>query len=652
MGKIIQFQYGDDGFDTTKVETQNFKLVNMSIEDIYTHNKFPSTQNRILKTIFTNDTYKKLSSQKDKLNERIQNEIYSMIDSRNMVVEKIFNNLNENKIHCPIHFDNIINNVKNQFYLEENSLVDITPYDYFVMIDSYWNKINSYNYNKPNELFKILFYYHLAPNQILINKRFNNKSITYLLELILKYYKSSIVAPGEMVGMIAAQSIGEPTTQMTLNTFHFAGVASKSNVTRGVPRIEECLSLTENIKNPSITIYLKPEEQTSAEKAQELKYNLEYTKIKDITKNVAIYFDPDNFTTLIEEDLSIMSQYKQFAEMMEGTFENVESETSKWVIRFEFDKEEMLDRNISIDDVHYAIQNGYKDKVNCVYSDYNSDKLIFRIKIEEPSRNKKKIVQENLDQSDEIYMLQNIQETILNNVIIKGIKNISKVNLRKITNTKILENGNYNNIETWVLDTVGTNLIETLSLDGIDNSRTISNDIMETYKVLGIEAARQTILNEILEVIQFDGTYINYHHVSMLADRMTTNKKLVSIFRHGINNDDIGPIAKASFEETPEMFIRAAKHGELDLMTGVSSNIMCGQEGYFGTNCFQVLLDINKMNKIGDIKINEQINIENSLNLEDNTDPCSKNNIIINDAVENITGTNTGDIDDDYDIGL
>jgi DNA-directed RNA polymerase II subunit RPB1 len=645
MGKIIQFEYGDDGFDTTKVETQNFKLVNMSIEDIYAHNKFPSTQNRILKTIFTTDTYKKLSSQKIKLNERIEYEINYMIESRNIVIEKIFNNLNENKIYSPIHFDNIITNVKNQLYLQENSLVDITPYDYFILLDNYWNKINSYKYNKPTELFKILFYFYLSPNQILINKRFNKNSVTYLLELILKYYKSSIVAPGEMVGMIAAQSIGEPTTQMTLNTFHFAGVASKSNVTRGVPRIEECLSLTENIKNPSITIYLKPEEQTSAEKAQELKYNLEYTKVKDITKNVSIYFDPDNFSTLIEADLPLIAQYKQFIEMMDDTIEVPDDETSKWVIRFEFDKEEMLDRNISIDDVHYAIQNGYKDKVNCIYSDYNSDKLIFRIKIEDFNR-KKKNIQENLDQSDEIYMLQNIQESILNNIIIKGIKNISKVNLRKITDTRVMENGNFNNIETWVLDTIGTNLIETLSLDGIDNSRTISNDIMETYKVLGIEAARQTILNEILEVIQFDGTYINYHHVSMLADRMTTNKKLVSIFRHGINNDDIGPIAKASFEETPEMFIRAAKHAELDNMRGVSANVMCGQLGYFGTSSFQIVLDVNKTQYLTSKILKEKQDIE--FEIPNPNDKCSISNIEVKYNIDKNKGIPIPNEDFDY----
>ena len=93
-----------------------------------------------------------------------------------------------------------------------------------------------------------------------------------LLEQIKLKYKQSIIQPGEMVGLIAAQSIGEPTTQMTLNTFHFAGISSKSNVTRGVPRIEELLSLTDKLKNPSLTIYMHPEDETENEKAFELNY--------------------------------------------------------------------------------------------------------------------------------------------------------------------------------------------------------------------------------------------------------------------------------------------------------------------------------------------------------------------------------------------
>ena len=161
-----------------------------------------------------------------------------------------------------------------------------------------------------------------------------------------------------------------------------------------------------------------------------------------------------------------------------------------------------------------------------------------------------------------------------------------------------MEDGSFTKKETWVLDTVGTNLMHLLSLTDIDVTRTYTNDIQEIYRVLGIEAARQSILNEISEVIEFDSTYINYHHLGMLCDRMTCNDAMVSIFRHGINNDNIGPIAKASFEETPEMFLNAARHAELDTMRGVSANVMCGQEGYFGTSAFQVILDYDKITQL------------------------------------------------------
>ena len=159
---------------------------------------------------------------------------------------------------------------------------------------------------KPTELFKVLWYYYLSPKNLLVVHKFNKKGVTLLLENLIYNYKKAIICPGEMVGMVAAQSIGEPTTQMTLNTFHFAGVASKSNVTRGVPRIEEILSLSENPKKPSICIYLKEEEQEDQERAQELKYMLEYTSLRDVTKSVSICFDPNVNSTLIDEDKEIL----------------------------------------------------------------------------------------------------------------------------------------------------------------------------------------------------------------------------------------------------------------------------------------------------------------------------------------------------------
>jgi len=137
---------------------------------------------------------------------------------------------------------------------------------------------------------------------------------------------------------------------------------------------------------------------------------------------------------------------------------------------------------------------------------------------------------------------------------------------------------------------------------------------------------------------------------------MTTNCKLVSIFRHGINNDHIGPIAKASFEETPEMFLKAARHAQLDHMRGVSANVMCGQEGYFGTGSFQVVLNVEEMSKLTEKimeETSEEEKIEQMFGVMDNPDdPCSTTNLTIQTNVANISEKNLGDIDDDYNPGF
>ena len=221
--------------------------------------------------------------------------------------------------------------------------------------------------------------------------------------------------------------------------------------------------------------------------------------------------------------------------------------------------------------------------------------------------------------------------------------------IRKVTNSLYYDNGQYKPRNIWVLDTVGTNLADMLAEDGIDASNTITSDIQETFRTLGIEAARQCILNELEEAIGFDGTYIDMHHLTMLADRITATKKMVSVFRHGINNDNIGPIAKACFEETPEMFLRAARHGEMDLMTGVSSNIMVGQEGYYGTGAFQILLNIKKLSELKEKTLTVEDDIDSLLTIDNPTDFCSKDKIKIESEFDNNIKS-SGFIPDDYNI--
>ena len=451
----------------------------------------------------------------------------------------------------------------------------------------------------------------------------------------------------------------------TLNTFHFAGVASKSNVTRGVPRIEEILSLSASLKNPSLTVFLKPEDETDKEKASIIQYMLEHTKLKEIVKSIEICFDPDDLHTLIAEDKNTMAQYKEFedmvAECMEGSGAAAQDETekSKWIIRMILDPETMLEKNITMNDVNFTLNNTYKDEVSCVYSDYNADKLVFRIRMNNiinnsSGRSQKKIKLNPLDQSDQIYLLKNFQDTLLNNIVLRGVKNIDKVILRKIKDNLVENAGTYVKRDVWVLDTIGTNMLDVLGLDYIDPNRTYSNDIIEIYNILGMEAARQALYNELADVLEFDGAYVNAHHMTLLCDRMTFSHKMISIFRHGINNDDIGPIAKASFEETPEMFLKAARHAELDTMRGISANVMCGQEGLFGTAAFQVVLDINEMINLDEKykyeykSVEEQIESQLFTGLETTDEPCSVKNLTINTNISNIQMTEMGVVDDEY----
>ncbi len=656
--RIIQFSYGDDGIDTVRVENQLLPLVSMSLEEIYVHYHIPNENdsNNVFMITYTKGASERMKKQSNDLLVKTKSYIDYMIEMREKIVSNVFKNMDGKMVHIPVSFQTIIANIQGLQNINKNSMVDITPLEAFTLIENNFNKLEQLYYAKPTELFKVMYYYYLSPKELLVVKRFNRKTLIALLEMITSIYKNAIVAPGEMVGLIAAQSIGEPTTQMTLNTFHFAGVASKSNVTRGVPRIEEILSLSENPKNPSVNIYLPKDQEGSRESAQQFIPLIEYTKMREIVGSIEICFDPDDLNTLIEEDIDTLTQYYEFEQMIDNCSGQKNLDTtqrSKWIIRMEMDTEAMLDKNITMDDINFAIANSFNDEVHCVYSDYNSDKLIFRLRLKNVASNSKKSTHVNpLDQSDEIYLLKNFQDNLLNNIILSGIKNIEKVVLRKITNSLVLEDGKYNKKESWVLDTVGTNLLEILALDYIDATRTISNDIQEVYRVFGIEAARNAIFAELTEVIEFDSTYINYHHLSMLCDRMCYKSSMISIFRHGINNDDIGPIAKASFEETPEMFLKAAKHAELDPMRGVSANVMCGQQGYFGTSAFQVLADLNAM--MEHEPANSSLEEDQVLDcvyddVSGSGDKCGVNKLTIESNAINIKNVDLGQ-DDDYNL--
>jgi len=666
--KIVQFSYGDDGIDTTKVEDQEMPIVEMSSQDIYNHYLIPQETGKVktLGNIFLKNTMTRVKKQEKDFAVDMNKLVEEMIERRSIIVKNVFKNKGEKVVNCPVAFTYIINNIQGQCGITSSSLVDITPLEAYQMIKSCFEKLKKIYYSPPTKLFETLFFYYLSPKELLIVKKFNKNALTLLLDTILIDYKRAIVTPGEMVGMIAGQSIGEVSTQMTLNTFHFAGVASKSNVTRGVPRIEEILSLSSDIKNPSLSVYLKPEDERQKDKAHTIMYMLEHTKLEEIVKSTEICFDPDDLNTLITEDKECIEQYKAFESLVddcnEVNLESGETEKSKWIVRMIMDPEVMLEKNITMDDVNFTLKSCYEDQISCIYSDFNSDILIFRIRMNDILKSasnrggQKKTKVNPLDQSDQIYILKNFQDHLLQKVVLRGIDGITKVILRKVLDNVEEINGVYKKQDIWVLDTIGTNLLDVLGLDYIDNTRTLSNDIIEIYSVLGIEAARQAIYNELVDVVEFDGTYINYHNYSVLVDRMTFTHKLISIFRHGINNDNIGPIAKASFEETPEMFLKAARHAELDTMRGISANVMCGQEGHFGTAAFQVVLDIEEMQKLEASSEYKYVNTDEEIEkffgeVENPEDPCGPNKINIQNNVITIKGENMGS-DNNYNPGF
>jgi DNA-directed RNA polymerase beta' subunit/intein/homing endonuclease len=701
--RIIQFAYGDDGIDTIKVENQSLPLVAMSMDEIYAHFHMPldnsSETQESAATAFTKTAYAKMKKEKTATVKKIRDLIDYMIEMRDLIIERVFNNLDNKNVQMPVSFMHIINNVQAQQQINQNSMVDITPLEAMEMITAGFRQLENLYYAPPTLLFKVMYYYYLSPNQLLLVKRFNKSALSILISVINLQYKRSIVAPGEMVGMVSAQSIGEPTTQLTLNTFHSAGVASKSNATRGVPRIEEILSLSENPKNPSITVYFKEDDESTPERVQEFIPLIEHTKLAEVVESVEVCFDPDDLNTLVEQDREVMSQYQEFEKLMEecvrdsviaGTSDVPDIPSSgggasassaaatamksKWIIRIKIDAEAMLDKKLTMDDIHFAIKNSYGNEVSCDFSDYNDDNLVFRLRMENISQGKKSgggagggggafggggggHKQNPLDQSDHIYMIKTFQDQLLNNIVLRGVKGIKKVMLRKIKNTLTKADGVYTKKDSWVLDTTGTNLIHMLGQDYIDAKRTVSNDIQEVYRVFGIEAARQAIYNELAEV--FDDSPINYHHVCLLCDRMTVSSSMISIFRHGINSDDIGPIAKASFEETPEMFLKAARHAELDPMRGISANVMCGQEGYYGTSAFQVLVNMDEMMKQEAVEyrhtdaneeIEEAFKANSSVGLD--TDKCGIPKLAIQSCVDNVKKVRLGKVDDDYDIGF
>jgi DNA-directed RNA polymerase II subunit RPB1 len=574
---IVQYHYGEDGTNPTKIETQALPIGKLSQEEI--RNEFGMVGvdwSTVLKDgiVRNND------------NELVAEYVNDLLFDQRMMVEGVFQSksLDSGSVFAPVNLARWILNTKTRFALKSNEKTDLTPAYVLEGIKKIINRTHPYH-----KIWCALLRFYLAPHKLIVKERFTKEAFEMLMEIIVVTHMKSWVQPGDQVGIVAAQSIGEPATQMTLNTFHQAGVASKSAVTRGVPRLRELLKVTQNPKASSLTIALKPEYRNNKDKAREVVQDLELTILRNITDKVAIYWDEKDDETVIDEDKELLKFYKLFEEGLMAD-ESMEETWSKWVLRLDLNREEMFNRNVSIQEIVSVIKNAWNNDINVVYSDYNSDKLVMRIRL--PN----KVDKDTASQLDDFTNLKKFQNKLLNSIVIRGLPGIKAVTFRKDKQHVEMIDGKYEQIEQYVLDTDGSNFIKVMNHPAVDGTRLYSTNVWDVYEVLGIEATRAILFNEINGL--FESVGVNYRHLGLLCDVMTRFGRLMSIDRYGINKNDIGTLAKASFEETEKILLKAALFGEVDPVTGVSANIMMGQPIRGGTAFSQILMDEQMLGKL------------------------------------------------------
>ena len=351
--------------------------------------------------------------------------------------------------------------------------------------------------------------------------KISEAKIKEVLERSVEEYENMKIEPGESVGIISAESIGEPGTQMTLNTFHFAGVA-EMNITTGLPRIIEILDGRKTLETPMMEIYLK-KPYSFGKDIKSVALAIKETKLSEVAAEIAI--------NIVDSRIEVT-----------------------------LDHGKMKDLEITPAAVLKALKNENK---SCVI-DLKGEMIIAKTKSKEGGFN-------------EIYKLK---EKIKDSYV-KGVKGITQV-------LPVKKEGEF------VIITAGSNLKKVLPLEFVDASRSTSNDIFEMHAVLGIEAARQTIINEVYKVIENQGLNVDIRHLMLVADTMCTSGKVKGITRYGVFRDKSSVLARASFETPIRHIVNASLSGEVDRLHSVVENVMLNQPIPVGTGMSGLAIKGNK----------------------------------------------------------
>lgn len=343
-----------------------------------------------------------------------------------------------------------------------------------------------------------------------------------ILEKTFEEYMSSLAVPGECVGIISAESIGEPGTQMTLNTFHFAGVA-EMNVTTGLPRLIEVLDGRKTISTELMNIFLK-KPYSEGQDIKKIAESIKELTLEEFLKEITVNITEAELKIILNEDKM---------DLLETTAARVTTTLKKSVKGFNFEQK---------DNTTIKVTMSGKDK--------------------------------------DIIQLYKLKEKI-KKVYIYGVKGISQV-------LPVKKDGEF------MIVAAGTNLSEIRKLEFVDITRTYTNNIYEIEKLLGIEAARQIIINELMKVIEEQGLNVDIRHIMLVADTMCMSGKIMGVNRYGIVKDKPSVLARASFETPIKHVINAGLRGEEDPLNSVIENVMLNQPVPIGTGLPGLVIEAKK----------------------------------------------------------